>query len=127
MRQIILSTASRMSQLVPTTAESLPLVVTKTSRLCVLMSILKAVLDEVEAEIQGSSWNPYIQDLQQWKLQILRSINQDVLKMEDSSSALIIMDLAMKFLQLKYRERQCDWYGIFPQLFHSMPVLEVCS
>ena len=33
------------------------------------------------------------------------------MKMEDSSSALIDMDWAMKFLQLKYRERQFDWYG----------------
>ena len=31
--------------------------------------------------------------------------------MKDSSSALIVMDWAMKFLQWTYRERQCDWYG----------------
>ena len=98
---------------------------------CDQCQTLKAVLDEVEAEIRGSSWNPYNEehrenllydferarsDIQQWKAHILRSINQDeakqdVLKMEDSSSALIVMDWAMKFLQLKYRERQCDWYG----------------
>lgn len=98
---------------------------------CDQCQTLKAVLDEVEAEIRSSSWNPYNQehredllydferarsDIQQWKAHVLRSINQDeakqdVLKMEDSSSALIVMDWAMKFLQLKYRERQCDWYG----------------
>ena len=79
---------------------------------CDQCQTLKAVLDEVEAEIRGSSWNPYNQehredllhdfervrsDLQQWKAHILRSINQDeakqdVLKTEDSSSALIVMD-----------------------------------
>ena len=98
---------------------------------CDQRQTLKAVLDEVEAEISGSSCNPYSQehredllydferarsDLQQWKAHILRSINQDeakqdVLKTEDSCSALIVMDWAMKFLQLKYREGQCDWYG----------------
>lgn len=92
---------------------------------------LKTVLNEVEAEIRGSSWNPYSQehqedllydfdqarsDIQEWKAHILRSINQDeakqdALKIEDSSSALIVMDWAMKFLQLKYREKQSDWYG----------------
>lgn len=85
----------------------------------------------MEAEIRGSSWNPYSQDhqedllydfdqarsdIQQWKAHILCSINQDeakqdALKIEDSSSALIVMDWAMKFLQLKYREKQSDWYG----------------
>ena len=79
---------------------------------CDQCQTLKAVLDEVEAEIRGSSWNPYNQehredllydferarsDIQQWKAHILRSINQDeakqdVLKTEDSSSALIVMD-----------------------------------
>ena len=98
---------------------------------CNQCQTLKAVLDEVEAEIRGSSWNPYNEerredllydfegarsDIQQWKSHILRSMNQgeakqDVMKMEDSSSALIDMDWAMKFLQLKYRERQFDWYG----------------
>ena len=95
------------------------------------MQTLKAVLDEAEPEIQGSSWNPYNQehredllydferarsDIKQWKAHVFHSINQDeakqdVLKMEDSISALIVMDWAMKFLKLKYRERQCDWNG----------------
>ena len=47
---------------------------------------------------------------------ILRSINQeeakqDLLKNKDPSEALIIMDWAMKFLQLKHREKQSDWFG----------------
>ena len=95
---------------------------------CDQCQTLEAILDEVEAEIRGSPWNPYNQehreellydfvrarsDLQRWKAHILRSINQDetkqgVLKMEDSSSALIVMDWATKVSLLKYRERQCD-------------------
>ena len=67
-------------------------------------------------------------DLQQWKAHILRSINQDkakqdVLKTEDSSSALMVMDWAMKFLQLKYRERQCDWYGRRGPSWHISTVI----
>ena len=30
--------------------------------------------------------------------------------MLDSSSRLVVMDCAMKFLQLRYREKQSDWY-----------------
>ena len=92
---------------------------------------LKTVLDEVEHQIRGSSWNPYNQEHQDdllydfeeahsdkklWKAHILRLIHQkeakqDALRKEGSSLALIIMDWVMKFLQLKYQERQCDWYG----------------
>ena len=85
---------------------------------CDQCQTLKAVLDEVDVEIRGSSWNPYNEehredllydferarsDIQERKAHILRSINQDeakqdVLKMEDLSSALVFMDWAMKFL-----------------------------
>ena len=58
---------------------------------CDQCQTLKAVLDEVEAEIRGSSWNPYNQehredllyhferarsDIQQWKAHILLSIKR---------------------------------------------------
>ena len=39
------------------------------------------------------------------------SAKQDVLKGLDYSSNLIVMDWAMKFPQLRYREKQSDWYG----------------
>lgn len=50
-----------------------------------------------------------------WKAHIMRSVNQDHAKQDilaklDQSSCLVIMDWAMKFLQLRYREKQ-DWYG----------------
>ena len=79
---------------------------------CDQWQTLKAVLDEVDAEIRGSSWNPYNEehredlfydferarsDIQQWKARINQDeAKQDVLKMEDSSSALVVMDWAMK-------------------------------
>ncbi|CAB3992571.1 Hypothetical predicted protein [Paramuricea clavata] len=50
-----------------------------------------------------------------WKAHVLRSVNQERAKQDianlQSNSVLIIMDWAMKFLQLKYREKQSDWYS----------------
>ena len=51
-----------------------------------------------------------------WKSHILRSVNQDMAKQNllqslDETSAVIIMDWAMKFLQRKYREKQADWFA----------------
>lgn len=92
---------------------------------------LKNVLQEIRQGIEGSSWTPYSSEQQEdllydfdratsdillWKAHIVRSINQEVakqdaLKTADAGSALIIMDWAMKFLQMKYREKQSDWFG----------------
>ena len=57
-----------------------------------------------------------VKSINEWKSHIMRSANQsrakpDVLNALDSSSVLILMDWAMKFLQLRYREKQSDWYG----------------
>ena len=46
----------------------------------------------------------------------IRSINkekakQDALRSADDTSAILIMDWAMKFLQIRYREKQSDWFG----------------
>jgi uncharacterized protein YkvS len=51
-----------------------------------------------------------------WKCHVLRSCNQETAKQKvlsslDESSALIVIDWAMKFLQLRHREKQSDWYG----------------
>ena len=51
-----------------------------------------------------------------WKCHGLRSCNQETAKQKvlsslDESSALIVIDWAMKFLQLRHREKQSDWYG----------------
>ena len=52
----------------------------------------------------------------QWKAHILRSENQDIAKTKlikslPSDAILILMDWAMKFTQLKYREKQSEWFG----------------
>ena len=54
--------------------------------------------------------------INQWKAHIMRSTNQERAKQElleklDPSSNLIVMDWAMKFLQIRFREKQSDWYG----------------
>ena len=36
---------------------------------------------------------------------------QDALKSEDPQAAILIMDWAMKFLQIKFREKQSEWFG----------------
>ncbi len=51
-----------------------------------------------------------------WKAHILRAENQeqgkqDVLKKLDNHSALILMDWAMKFNKMKYREKQSEWFS----------------
>ncbi|KAL9956227.1 hypothetical protein ACROYT_G037675 [Oculina patagonica] len=92
---------------------------------------LNKVLQELRLEIEGPSWTPVNSEQQQdllydfdraksdillWKAHIVRSINQeeakqDLLKTADATSAIVIMDWAMKFLQLKYREKQSEWFG----------------
>ena len=87
------------------------------------------VLQEVRLGIEGSSWTPYSSeqredllydfdraksDILLWKAHVIRSINQeeakqDALRAADHTSAILIMDWAMKFLQIRYREKQSDW------------------
>ena len=57
-------------------------------------------------------------DIFEWKAHIVRSVNQEAAKQDqlktistNQNCALVIMDWAMKFLQLKYREKQSDWFG----------------
>ena len=50
------------------------------------------------------------------KAHVIRSINQeeakqDALRSGDDMSAILIMDWAMKFLQMRYREKQSGWFG----------------
>lgn len=55
-------------------------------------------------------------DVDRWKAHIMRSVNQEMAKQDiianlDSNTCLIILDWAMKFLQLRFREKQNYWYG----------------
>ena len=51
-----------------------------------------------------------------WKSHLLRSVNQDVARVQlleaiGESSVLVVQDWAMKYLPRKYRESQTDWFG----------------
>ena len=51
-----------------------------------------------------------------WKAHIMGTLNQErakqkILENLDSSSNLIVVDWEMKFLQIRLREKQGDWYG----------------
>ncbi|CAG2218847.1 unnamed protein product [Mytilus edulis] len=51
-----------------------------------------------------------------WKSHIVRTVNQDrfrinMLESLETHQAMLVMDWAMKFLPLKYREKQTDWFG----------------
>ncbi len=91
---------------------------------------LKAVLQEIENVVQdngiqlseeqrGDLLHDFIEaktNIFKWKAHILRSVNQelaksDVIETLDESSALVVMDWAMKFVQVKFREKQSEWYG----------------
>ena len=52
----------------------------------------------------------------QWNAHVLRAENQDQakqnsLKSLQSDSIPVLMDWAMKFNQMRYREKQAEWYG----------------
>ena len=83
---------------------------------------MKNVLQEVRLGIEGSSWTHYSpeqrdllydfdrakSDILLWKSHIIRSINQEeakqvALRSANDTSAILIMDWAMKFLQITYR------------------------
>ena len=59
------------------------------------------------------------QNILYWKANVVRSVNQEAAKQDQwkmisvnpTFCALKIMDWAMKFLQLRYREKQSDWFG----------------
>lgn len=57
-----------------------------------------------------------IHDIKEWRKHILRSRNQmraktKVISDLSASSAIIMVDWAMKFLPRKFREGQTDWFG----------------
>ena len=90
-------------------------------------------MDEVEDKVRCPFWIPYGNehrydllydfklaqtDIFEWKVHIVLYVNQEITKQDqlktistNPNCALVIMDRAMKFLQLKYREKQSDWFG----------------
>ena len=92
---------------------------------------LKATLDEMEESIKKHSSHLYSQEQKYdllynfersknciflWESHALRSVNQESAEQEalqslDSQSVLVVIDWAMKFLQMKYREKQSEWFA----------------
>ena len=70
-------------------------------------------------------------DILQWKTHVLRSVNQDkakhdVVRSLDPGSVLVVVDWAMKFLQMKYREKQSDWFRKRGISWHVSTVISKC-
>ena len=101
------------------------------SLFCTHCEDMKALLDEIEAFIKNRSSRLYGDEQRDdllydfhdsktkilgWKCHIIRGVNQECAKQDvllnfDQNSALIVIDWAMKFEQLRYRERQSDWFA----------------
>lgn len=86
----------------------------------VLCSIEKCLADSKlapdELEDLLYTHNQAVQAIHSWKAHQLRSVRQDTartvcLSALDETTVLITQDWAMKFLPLKYRETQTDWYA----------------
>ena len=87
---------------------------------------LKATLDEMEESIKKPSTHIYSQEQKHdllydferskngiflWISPALRSVNQESAKQEALQSVLVVIDWAMKCLQMKYREKQSEWFA----------------
>ena len=99
--------------------------------MCNSCESLKTVLREMEDQIRNENIAFYSKDHQEdilydfvkakqsilgWKAHILRSCNQEKAKQDrlqnlTTSEAIVVMDWAMKFQQMKFREKQSDWFG----------------
>ena len=98
---------------------------------CCMCEALKDVVNDIKQRILESSASMYSKEYQedllydfeqartdifQWKAHILRSVNQDKAKQDvirnlNARSAFVVMDWVMKFLHMKYREKQSDWFA----------------
>ena len=92
---------------------------------------LKTIFGEIETMIISHCSSDHAQELREdllydlrqaskdvfsWKAHILRSVNQDrakeeIIKRLNENTVLIVMDWAMKFLPIRYCEKQSQWFG----------------
>ena len=99
---------------------------------------LKATLDEMEESVKKHSSHLYSQEQKHvllfdferskngiflWKSHALRSVNQKSAKQEALQSVLVVNDWAMKFLQMKYREKQSEWFAKRALSWHISSVI----
>ncbi|KAK3731075.1 hypothetical protein QZH41_007964 [Actinostola sp. cb2023] len=92
-----------------------------------LKKTIQSIVDEIESPLisfYSAEQKEYLkydlnqaQDMvYQWKSHIMRAEHQDRTKQDalntlQCDTVFIVMDWAMKFIQLRYREKQSEWYG----------------
>ena len=107
---------------------------------CERCESLEGVLTEVEEMLERVDmteeervrlrfeYTESVRNIQAWKAHLLRSSNQDeakqhILQNLDASSCLVIMDWAMKFLPVQYREQMSDFFGKRGRSWHISAVI----
>ena len=107
---------------------------------CDRCEALKQVLKEIKEKVQEASiddehrnrvkfnFNHCETAISAWKAHLIQSAlreeaKQDVLKDLDNKSCLVIVDWAMKFLPLKYRENMCEFFGKRGRSWHVSAVI----
>ena len=80
-----------------------------------IQSALENIDDGVEKDEMKFQVEQSVQKISVWRAHILRSSNQDQARLDvlgslNPTSALLVLDWAMKFLPKKYRESQSDWF-----------------
>ena len=88
----------------------------------------KANVTEEERGRLKFEYNESVRNIQAWKAHLLRSSNQDeakqnVLQKLDENWCLVIMDWAMKFLPVQYREQMSDFLGKRGRSWHISAVI----
>ena len=78
---------------------------------CVLLLRYQQEKEELQHDVISA-----IDKIEAWKAHILRAVHQDVAKDDildcmTPQQTLIVMDWAMKFLPMKFRETQGEWFG----------------
>ena len=104
------------------------------------MQILDQILKEMKDKINNSNvheeqrnrlkfdFTPCESAIYTWKAHLLRTVLQEKAKQTalnelDSGTCLIILDWAMKFLPLKFRENMCELFGKRGRSWHASAVV----
>ena len=88
----------------------------------------KADMTEEERVRWRFEYTESVRNIQAWKAHLLRSSNQEeakqhILEKLDDNSCLVIMDWAMKFLPVQYREHMSDFFGKRGRSWHISAVI----
>ena len=88
----------------------------------------KGEMSEEERSRLKSEYTESMRNIKAWKAHLIRSSNQDEAKLDvlqklDESSCLIVMDWAMKFLPVQYREQMSDFFGKMGRSWHISAVI----